>query len=158
MERIISDSFRISNKSREAKQECLRRISQTRRTHRAESDCSALPGEAARFLGVLPTPPPLPDLSNPGLFIAFFRQSLDFAVFPHKSRRPMAIGAGSKSKARAWRSISKQICVNALRPAWRHRPLVGQLCIIFADLFHKIGVCRLPTRFGPTVAPQLFEC
>ena len=98
---IFFDSFRMCNKSREAKKKCLRQIAKMRRTHGAESDWYAPSGEAARPLGALPVPPPLPDLSDPGLHLDFFGQTLDFAVFPHKSRHPLAIGAGINSRNRA---------------------------------------------------------
>ena len=37
-------------------------------------------------------------------------------------------------------------------------PLGGRLGIIFADLLHEIGGCRLPFCVGPTAASQLFAC
>ena len=40
----------------------------------------------------------------------------------------------------------------------RHCPLAGQLGVIFAELSHKIGVCRLPIGLGPAAASQLFAC
>ena len=128
------------------------------RTNGAKSDWSALLGEAARPLGAQPVPPPLSDLSDPELFLGFFDKSLDFAISPHKSRRPLAIGSGIFSKFLAWGWICEQICVDALHPSWPQRPQVGQPGILFADLFHNIGDCRLPICIGPTVAPQLFAC
>ena len=151
-------SYGVKRKSREAKQECPRHSAQMRRTRRAESDWSALLGDAARSLGVLPVPPPLPDLSDPELYLDFFGQPPDFAAFLHESRHPSAVGSGinSKSRARAW--IREQICVGALHPEWRHRPPVGQLGINLAKLFNKIGYCWLPICVGPTAAPQSFAC
>ena len=98
-----------------------------RRIHGAGSDWSALLAEAARSLGVLPAPPPLPGLSDLELRLDFFGQTLDFAVLPHKSRRPLASGPGinSKSWPRGW--IFEQICVDALRPEWFHRHLADPL-------------------------------
>ena len=91
------DPYRMSNKSRAAKQESLRRIVQIRRTRGTESDWSVLLGEAARSLGPLPVPPPLPEISDPELFLDFFGSTLDCGVFPRKSRRPLTID--SKSRA-----------------------------------------------------------
>ena len=152
---IFFDHLQKGNKSREAEQDGLRQIVQMRRTHGAGSDLPALLGEAARPFGAPPVPPPLPDLGDPGLYLDFFGQILDFAVSPHKSRRPLAIGSGIYSKAQAWEWICDQICMYALCPEWRRRSLADQLGAVFAELFHKIGVRRLPISFGPAVAPRL---
>ena len=119
--------------SREVNQECLRQIAQMRRAqiaHGAESHWAAPLGEAARSLAALPVPPPLPDLNEPEL-------CLDSAVFPQMSRRPSAVN----SKSRAWGWICEQLCVDASRPGWLHRPPAGHPGSIFADLFHRIGDC-----------------
>ena len=139
----------MGNKSREAKRERLRQIVQMRRAHGAESDWSALIGEAARSLGALPAPPPLPGLSEPLL-------GLPPPVSPQMSRRFSAVGSGVNSKSRAWGWICEQIFQGASPPEWLRRPLAGHLGSIFADLFHMIGGCRLPIFVGPTAASQLF--
>ena len=46
--------------------------------------------------------------------------------------------------------------MDAPGPEWTRRPLVDQLGILVAQLFHKIWDCRLPINIGPTVAPQPF--
>ena len=150
------DSCRMGDKSRAAKQVCLRQIAQMSRTHGTESDWSALLREAAPSLSALPVPPPPPDIRDPQLYLDFFRQTHGFASFPHESRRPLAIGSGIYPKSRAWGWICEQICVGASHPEWRRRPLVDPLGALFADLFQRIGDCRLPLCAGPTVAPQVF--
>ena len=104
----------------------------------------------------MPAPPPLPGLRDTELYLDFFGQPLDFAVFAHKSRRPLAIGSGNNSKSKARERICEQICVGASHPQWIHRPVVDQLGILFAYLPHKIGDCRLPICVGPTMTSQLF--
>ena len=129
-----------------------------RRARGTESDWSALLGEAARSLGVAPVAPPLPDLSDPARYLDFFGQALDSGVFPYKSRHPLAIGPEIKSKSKACEWICEQICVGASHPQWIHRSKVDQLGILFADVFQKIGDCRLPICVGAKVASQLFAC
>ena len=90
----------MGNKSRETKQECLRQIAQMRRTHGAESDWSTLLGAAARPLGVRPVAPPLPNLRDPALYLDVFGQTLDYAVFPHKSKHPLALGSDISAKTK----------------------------------------------------------
>ena len=140
----------MTNKSREAKQECQPQIAQMRRTYSAESDSSALLSEAARSLGVLPAPHLLPDPREPGLYVDFLGQTLDFAIFPHESRRPLAIGSGIISKTRAWEWICEQICADALRPEWRHRAFAGQPGVIFANPFREIALAR---KWRPNCSP-----
>ena len=139
---VFFDPYRMSNKSREAKHGRLRQIARMRRTHGAESDWSTLPGASASSLGVIPVPPPLPDLGDPELCLDFFGQAFNFAVFPNKSRLPLAIGSGVNSKSKAWEWTCGLICVDALRPQWIHRPEEDQSGILFADLPHEIGDCR----------------
>ena len=81
---------------------------------------------------------------------------MGFAVFPRKSRRPLAINTGVNSDARRWERICEKIRVGAMDPEGVHRPLVDQLGALFAQLFHWMGDCRLPINIGPSMAPQLF--
>ena len=148
----------MSNKSREAKQERQRQMVQMRRAHRTESDWSTLIGGAARSLRVRPVAPPLPNLSDPGLRPEFFGHTLDYAISPNKSRGPLAMGADVKSKTDAWDWVCGQICMGALHPQRMLRPQIDQLGILLADLFHKIGNCRLSICVGPEMAPRLFAC
>ena len=92
------------------------------------------------------------------MYLDFFGQTLEYAVFPRKSKHHMALGSDISAKSKAWKWICKQITVGALRPGWIHRPLIDQSGILFADLFRKIGDCRLPICIGPTLASQLFAC
>ena len=46
--------------------------------------------------------------------------------------------------------------MDALRPECCHCALADQLGAISAELFRKIGDCRLPIKIGPAVAPQFF--
>ena len=80
----------------------MRQIIQMRRTHGAASDWFTLFGEAARSAAVRPVAPPLADLSDPALYLDFSGETLDYAVFPDKSRRPMAIGSDVTSQTKAW--------------------------------------------------------
>ena len=141
----------MSNKSRGAKQERLRQIAQMRRAHCAKSDWSTLLGEAARSLGVRPVAPPLPNLSDPALYLDFCGTTLDYAVSPHKSRCPLAVGSDINTKTKAWECICDQICVEALHPQWARRSKIDQLGILFADLINETGDCRLPICVGPKV-------
>ena len=68
-----------------------RRATNLGRSQGTESDWYAILGEAARNLGMLPTIPLLPDHREPGLYLDFLGQTLDFAAFPRKSRHPLAI-------------------------------------------------------------------
>ena len=54
--------------------------------------------------------------------------------------------------------ICEQIKAGARNPEWIRRHLIDQLGGLFADLFHKIGDCRLPICAGPTEATRLFSC
>ena len=91
----------MNNKSRGAKQERLRQIAQMRRARVTESALPAVLGEAARSSGVRPAAPPLPNLSDPALYIDFFGQVLDYAGFSHKSERALALGSDINSKSKA---------------------------------------------------------
>ena len=59
-----------------------------------------------------------------------------------------------------------QITADALHPQYIRQSSMDQLGILSADLFRRIGVCRLPFRIGPKVAPfrivphrtQFFAC
>ena len=103
------------------------------RTQGAESDWPTLPGRADRTLGALPTRPPLPGISDPGIYLDFLGQTLDFAVYSHEPRHHSAIGSGINADARAWEWSCEQVCVDALNPDSRRRSLVGQLGVIFAE-------------------------
>ena len=105
---------------------------------------------------MLPTPLPLLDLSDHGLYPGFFGQTLDFASFRRKSRRPLAINTGINTEARAWEWARDQVCSGSQDPAWLRRALVGQLGVIFAQWFHKIGGRRIPINTGPATASQRF--
>ena len=148
----------MDNKPREAKQECLRRIAQMRRARGAESDWSTLLGEAARSLGVRPACPPRLNLRDPAAYLNFFGQTLEYAAFPHKSKHHLTLGSDIAAKSGAWEWICEQITAGGLHPEWIHGPLIDQLGVVFAYLFHKIGDCRSPVRIGRTVASQLFVC
>ena len=91
----------MGEKSRRAKLERLRQLVNMCRSQGAESDWSAILREAARTLHVMPTSPPLLYLSDPGLYLDFFGKTLEFAIFPHKSRRPLATNTAIDDKARA---------------------------------------------------------
>ena len=92
----------MGDKSRDEKQDCARRIANLFRRRGSEDELSEILGTVARTLGVSPTPEPLPDLSDPGVYLDFFPKTLDFAIFPRKSRRPLAACSGINDKASAW--------------------------------------------------------
>ena len=108
-------------------------------------------------MGVCPAAPPLSNLSDPAAPPGFFGQTLEYAAFPHKSKRHMASGSDIGTEDQDWKWIREKITKSALHPEWIHRSLIGQLGILFADLFREIGYCRVPICFGPTVATQLFS-
>ena len=139
----------MDNSPRGAKQERLRHIIRTRRTYGAESDWSATLGEAARSLGVRPTAPPLSNLSDPAEYPEFSGQTLDNAASPHKSKHYMALGSDICNKSEDWGWICEQIAAAAHHPGKIHRRHVDQLGILLADLFRKIGGCRLPIASAP---------
>ena len=90
----------------------------------AGADWSAFLGEAARTPGVLPAPPPLLDLSGPGLYLVFFGQTLDFAVFrinpatPLRSTRAYIPGPALWS-GRAVRFSRARRAPNGFAAPWR---------------------------------------
>ena len=91
-------------------------------------------------------PPPLPDLSGPGLFLDFFGQTLDSVVPPHKFRHASALNAGMSTKTRARGGVCGRISSDARGPEWIHRSLVRQLGIIVTQLFREIGYPRWPSK------------
>ena len=113
---------------------------------------SVLLGAVARALGVAPTPPPLPDLRDPGIYLNFFLRTLDFVIFPNKNRHPVAVTAGVGDKARAWGRLVGPARTDVPDPEWRRREQIDRLGFIFARLSHKIGDCRLPLIVGPSIA------
>ena len=146
----------MGNSSQAPRRGCLRQIVQMCRSQGSEADWSA--PWVSRPLGVRPAAPPLPNLSDPALFLDFFAQTLEYAAFPHRSKHHMALGSDIGTKGQAWMWICEQITESATHPEWIHRGLIDQLGILFADLFQKIGDCRLPPRIGPAAATQLFSC
>ena len=115
---------------------------------------SAISGSAARVLGEYPTPPPLPDLHDPGRYLGFFAKTLDSAIFPRKSRRAFSSASGTDGKSGARRWIYGQVRTGAINLERFNQDSVGAVGIISAHLFHGIGDCRLPLNFGPAVAAQ----
>ena len=96
-------------------------------------------------------------LSDPAAYQDSFGQTLDYAAPPHISKHQMALGSDISAKSKAWYWTCEQITAGALRPEWIRRPLTDQVGILFADLFRKIGDCRLPICIGATVAARLFS-
>ena len=81
-------------------------------------------------MGVRPVAPPRPNLGDPALYLDFFGQTLDYAVFPHESKHPMALGSDISSKTKAWGWICEQITAGDLHPKWIHRAplLINRKC------------------------------
>ena len=67
----------------------------------------------------------------------------------------MGHGSRASEHARLW--IHEQVMDEARGPAWFLEDLADALRIVFAQLFRRIGDCRLPIRAGPTGAAQLLE-
>ena len=61
----------MGNSLQEPRREFLRQIAKMCRSQETEADWSAILGEAARTLGARAIAPPLPDLSDPGLYLDF---------------------------------------------------------------------------------------
>ena len=136
----------------------MRQIVQMCRSQGSEADGPTLLGEVARSLGVRPAAPPPPNLSDPALYLDFCSLTLECVAFPRKSKRHMAFGSGVGAKGHAWKWICDQIAESAIHPAWIHRALLCHLGVLLAELFRKIGGCRLPICIGPSEAMQLVSC
>ena len=80
---------------------------------------------------------------------------LDFAVFPHLSRHPIAAAAGIVGKRRTWAWIQEHVRGGVRNPEWRQEDPVDRIGIVFAQFFHRIGDCRLPLYFDPKMATGL---
>ena len=63
------------------------------------ADWPEILGAAAKTLGVLPTLPLPPEFQNPGVFVDVFAQTLDFSVFPRKSRHALSVNLGTTTRA-----------------------------------------------------------
>ena len=114
-------------------------------------------GGLARASGAAPALPPSPDFRDPGQYLDFFSRTLDFAIFPRKSRHPLAITAGFGGKARVWGWLVYEVRTGVPDPEWRHRESIDRFGIVLARLFREIGDCRLSPSAGPSPAAQLFE-
>ena len=123
----------MSDKSRDAKQDCLRQIAQMRRTHGVESDWPALLGETVRLQGVLPVPPPRSDLSDPELY-------LDFLA------KPSTLPLSRKSRAIRWR-LAQALTLNpgsgngfASRSVWTHCAPNGPIAPLRTNCLAVLGI------------------
>ena len=83
----------MGDKSRGDQKDRMRRILNLFRERGSAEDWPGLLGAVAQTPGVAPAPAPPPDLRGPGLRRDFFARTLDFAIFPRKSRRHWGRGS-----------------------------------------------------------------
>ena len=109
-----------------------------------------LSGNVAWNLGVRPRAAPMPNMRDPAAYLGFFAGTLDCALFPHLSRRPLA-------PEEAWKWIQGQLRDGVRNPEWRHEDTAGKIGIILDQLFHRIGDRGVPKRLGPKMSYELHE-
>ena len=59
-------------------------------------------GRVALNLGANPRPVSAPNMHDPALYLDFFTSTLDFALFPHRGRHPLAVAARLNGQKHAW--------------------------------------------------------
>ena len=82
----------------------------------AVAQTSGSSSAGAQILGVSPTPPSLPGLRDPGLYLGFFSRTSDFAIPPRKSLHPPGITAGIGDEGREWDWLDDQARAGAPDP------------------------------------------
>ena len=67
----------------------------------------------------------------------------------------MAVASETDRKSKAWQWIYEQVSEEARDPEGFPKDLVAAVGNIFAQLFRRIGDCRLPPHVGGKVANEL---
>ena len=82
---------------------------------------------------------------------------LDFTAFPHFGCHLLAVAVGfnGKESAREW--IHGQARGGVRDPERFRNDLFGGNGIISAQLFHRVGDCRLPLYIAPRMAKELLD-
>ena len=114
-------------------------------------------GTAAKTLDVNLAPPPKTDLRIPDFCFDFFSWKLDFAISPHRGRRPPLAASETDDKSKAWQWIFGRMGEGVRNPDRFNKDLVGATGIISAQLFRLTSGCRLPLFLGASAARELLE-
>ena len=154
---FLSNGFIAEAKRRGQKQKWARQAANLFREKGSADQWPLILGTVANALGVCLTPPSRPKLQIPAVYLGFFTRTFDFAISPHRGRRQLSEASGADGEAEAWQWIHDQLMEGVRNPDWLRRDSVAAIGIIFAQLFRRIGDCRLPILAGPTAAAQLFE-
>ena len=99
-------------------------------------------------MGVRTRTAPMPELQDSASYLDFFATTLDFGLFPHLSRNPLAAAAKLNGKEQAWQRIQEQVSEGVRNPEWYRKDLADELGLRLAQLFHRIADCRLPLRMA----------
>ena len=80
-------------------------------------------GRVALNLGANPRPVSVPNMHDRALYLDFFTSTLDFALFPHRGRHPLAVAARLNGQKHAWGWIQGEVRVilNSPTRVWRIR-------------------------------------
>ena len=147
----------MGDKSRDEEREWTRSFVNPFREKGSIGEWSVHLGAVARILGVSPTPPTSSGLRETRLYRDSSAESRGCAIFPRKSRRPLASVSGIHDEARARELLHDQCRTGVQDPQWFHQESVDRIGFIAARLFRKTGCCRLSLSVGPAVASQLCE-
>ena len=115
----------MGGKSQDERRERMRRIANLFRERGSAEDRSGLLGAVAQTLGSSPTPALPPDPRQPSQYLDAFAKTADFAIFPRKSRRPLAVAVRINDKARAWEWLYDKVRTGVQTSEWRCNYLPG---------------------------------
>lgn len=88
------------------------------------------------------------------MFLEFSAKTLDLAISPRKSRRPLSVASGINGAVRAWEWLYYQVRTGVQDPQRLHRDPVGAIGILFARVSTGLGVAAPTLTFVPTAATQ----
>ena len=96
-------------------------------------------------------------LGDPAIYLDFFARSLDFALWPHLSRHPLAAAKRINGEKQACEWIPGQVREGVSNPEWYRKDVVGEIGIICAQSFRRIRNCRLPLHVVPRMSYELHK-